>query len=71
MTTFKMSASQAQTISRYKNLRTKVAKCCANILTMSQQKSEPKICTCKNLKHITRLPHYCQENTGDPYKRRG
>ena len=31
MTTFKVLASQAKTINRYKNLRTKVAKCCANI----------------------------------------
>jgi len=31
MTSFKLLASQAQNINQYKNLRTKVAKCCANI----------------------------------------
>jgi len=31
MTSFKLLASQAQSINQYKNLRTKVAKCCANI----------------------------------------
>ena len=31
MTSFKLFASQAQNINQYKNLRTKVAKCCANI----------------------------------------
>jgi len=31
MTSFKLLASRAQNINQYKNLRTKVAKCCANI----------------------------------------
>jgi len=31
MTTIKVFASQAKSVSRHKNLRTKVVKCCANI----------------------------------------
>jgi len=31
MTSFKLLSSQAQNINQYKNLRTKVAKCCANV----------------------------------------
>ena len=66
MTSFKLLASQAQSINQYKNLRTKVAKCCDNIFFNKQclynnvipKYAQVKVPNTRSVNKVMRLPAY-------------
>jgi len=72
MTSLKFIASQAKSINRYKNLRTKLAKCCANIYFNKQcliKKVIPKYGQINVPNTTPASTQYCQEYTNGMNKR--